>query len=339
MPAGTLRSALLEEPLHTGSQPHRSHHNHHNHGSGCDSGACSWMTGAHALSHRLSRRANAAAFLDAEIPLYSRRTGSTSFSKSGEHPEEVVGGTDKEEVLAEKEVLEDQEALSNMERKVDNALIELRQNTERKVDEFFQTMRQAYGVPFGSGLGGGTGPGSAADDGQPWEGPKVRVKIPDLPPGKHAVIQLVRQQPINAGGHPADSQAQALSSLVSRLDNVMKKVTGQEEDPMTAEKTNDPLNQELAPPPPPGSMGELMLKLKRIQANLSPDPQAEERQNMALGGSHEDVADVGAQLQKLAHQPLPKFKAHPYKLPWPAQMVPVSEEEGPAEEHVGAEDM
>ena len=36
----------------------------------------------------------------------------------------------------------------------------------------------------------GWGPPSlGADDGSPWEGPKVRIKIPDLPPGKH--VRLV----------------------------------------------------------------------------------------------------------------------------------------------------
>jgi hypothetical protein len=166
----------------------------------------------------------------------------------------------------------DREVVQTMEKKVEEKISNLKSDMERKLDNFFKTMREAYGVPqFISGHGGGVGSASAgAPPGgagaAPFEGAKVRFRLPDLPPGKHATIQLQRQLPVPVGsGESAGSQQEALGTVLKRLETVMRKVSDQ--------PSSDVAESPTAARPAPGSLSDLYNKLRMIKDNLDDGPQ------------------------------------------------------------------
>jgi hypothetical protein len=180
----------------------------------------------------------------------------------------------------------DHEVVSNIEKKVDDRLHALEESTQRKVDEFFKMMREAYGVPFGAhsaSAPAGAGPG-VGSDAQPWEGAKVKFHLPDLPPGKHAVIQLEQQKPVAAGGEVAANQKEAMGALLKRMDTLMGKISGA---PAAAEKES--LGSEEAAPP--GSLSDLFNKVKAIKDNLGGLQAGSRPRGVSAGpdGSHSEA--------------------------------------------------
>jgi len=141
----------------------------------------------------------------------------------------------------------------------------------------------------GGGRAAGSPPGGA--DGQPWEGAKVKFRLPDLPPGKHATIQLERQPVVPVGhGQGAGSQREALGSILNRLEGVMRKVTDQP-------PADSSLREELAPPKQnlePGSLGALYQKLKMIRDNMDSSLTSKEEAE----GSLASALDRGTQLDE-----------------------------------------
>lgn len=325
MPAGLLRSALVDFAPSISSGGVLAH----GPGRPPSSDFLALESGG-LVPHGLGRKARAASFLDIEWE-HRPRASRTAFSKS----------TDPVINLEQQEV-EDQEVMSKMERKVDDRLLHLRQDTEKKVDEFFKTMREAYGVPYGSaprgvgggGGGGGVGSGSGpkgTDDGSSWEGPKVRIKIPDLPPGKHAIVTLEREPDVAVGGMKADTQQQALSNLLTRLEGSLKKVTGQ-----PAEEARETGSGQLAGKPPPGSMSELYQEVQMIKGNLGgtysgADALPTSEQQLQKGDL-DNSQQIAKGLEALQKQPMPAMKPHCYQVPWPSKQT------GPGEQPPTTED-
>lgn len=255
MPAGALRSVLQDFLQDAGSRHARPTHHGAERCSAAD-GLCSVP-----LPRGVGRHARAVSFLDSEAACVQRPTTvRTAF-----HRLKGVSEAEVDEELVRQENNE-QEILAGIEKKVDDKLHNLEASTERKVDDFFKTMREAYGVPFGAPL---RRPGAAAPAAShAGEGAKIKFKLPDLPPGKHAVIQLERQQPVAAGGEVAGTQKEALSMLQQRLDKLMRKVAGQ---PREDQAEREALHTGQHGAEPPGSLGDLLHKLNVIRDNLSGD--------------------------------------------------------------------
>lgn len=263
MPAGSLRSALEDFTQGVGVGGSRVHG-----GARSPFADISSSISATPLPG-LSRQVRAASFLDTDIAVRPRKSH-TAFvwgwpSASKEETETQIE-VDRE---LERQESNDQEAMISVEKKVDAKLHELQESTERKLDHFFKTMREAYGVPFGVPAVGGARPATAGSspggaDLQPWEGAKVKVRLPDLPPGKHATIQLERQAPVTAGDEVAGSQQEALATLLKRLDTLMRKTAGQ---PPADSAEKEQLRTE--PPTERGSLGDLYRKLEMVKDNLS----------------------------------------------------------------------
>lgn len=295
MPAGALRSALEDFTQGVGIGSGRVHGQ-----AKASTDFCSSVsTGP--LPRGLGRHMRAASFLDAETACVHRpRTLRTAFGKRDDVESSTMQRVDEE---LERQEQNDHEVMASIEKKVDDKLKDLKDSTERKLDRFFQTMREAYGVPFGAPMRvGGAAPATAAGgaptppggtDGQPWEGAKVKVHLPDLPPGKHATIQLERQPPVAAGGQAAGSQQEALGTLLKRLDTLMRKASGQ---PPADASEKEALRPEK--PLDPGSLSDLYNKLKMVRDNLG-GPREDQAQPLATAegdqGMDEDAEVAGSQ--------------------------------------------
>lgn len=271
MPAGTLRAAL--EDFTQGGQADHSHSS----SSGCDDFL--GLTSGTSAARGLGRHLRAASFFDTESSNLTRRPRRlrAAFVKTAEeehtHESEDARVTERVDEELERQDHNDHEVIGRIEKKVDDKLHHLREHVERKLDHFFKTMREAYGVPYGAPVrvpaAGGALPARAGSppggvDGQPWEGAKVRFHLPDLPPGKHATIQLERQQPVAVGGEEAGTQQEALGSVLKRLDTLMRKLSGQ---PPADVQEKEVLR--AVPHPPAGSLGDLYHKLQMVRDNLS----------------------------------------------------------------------
>jgi len=259
MPAGTLRSALED---FSGGQAHEAGQSATELGSSV--AACPLPSG-------LGRHIKAASFLEAtskELAACAQQSHdlrrATAFTTRG--ASEVDAELDRQEAR-------DKEMLESIESKVDQRLDLMADNTQKKLDQFFKTMRESYGVSFDGAMAparskGAASGSSAGHASQPWEGAKVKLKLPDLPPGKHATIQLEHQQPIPTGSGQAGTQQEAMASLLKRLDTLMRKVAGQPGGEETEKVVEEEFSGESAHVEP-GSLGDLYHKVKMISGNLN----------------------------------------------------------------------